>query len=55
VLEVPPAEASDDYNLTDIDCSLEIVDPASEVEAFISGWATQTVIPEAVVAGAAAP
>ena len=54
VLEVPLAEEFGDNNVVDIDCSLEIADPASDVEAFISGWAAQTVIPEDIVAGTAA-
>lgn len=54
VLEVPLAEEFDDNNVLDIDCSLEIADPANDVEAFVSGWAAQTVIPEDIVAGTAA-
>jgi 5'/3'-nucleotidase len=53
LLEVPLAEAFGDYNVLDIDCSLEITDPASDVEAFVSGWAAQTVIPADIVAGTA--
>ena len=54
LLEVPLAEEFGDNDVLDIDCSLEIVDPANDVEAFVSGWAAQTVIPEDIVAGDAA-
>jgi len=53
LLEVPLADTFGDYNVIDIDCSLEIADPASDVEAFVSGWAAQTVIPADIVAGTA--
>ena len=51
VLEVPLAEDFGDYDVVDVDCSLEVTSPANDVEAFVGGWAAQTVIPEDVVAG----
>ena len=51
MLEVPLADEFGDYNGVVIDCALDIAEPANDVEAFVSGWASLTEIPEEIVLG----